>query len=68
MHQVAVCYPQGYDQYDLWNFYDLDYVCRAATLAHFLALPHVAGHAYCRPWGFKRHLWHGYALPYGPAR
>jgi hypothetical protein len=25
MHQVAVCYPQGYDQCDLWNFYDLDY-------------------------------------------
>jgi hypothetical protein len=28
MQQVAGCCPQGYGQYDLWDFYDLDYGCR----------------------------------------
>jgi hypothetical protein len=46
MHQVAVCYPQGYDQYDLWNFYDydLDYGRRLpcgniGTFLHYLTSP-----------------------------
>ena len=44
MRQVAVCYPQGYDQCDLWNFYDLDYGRRLpcgniGTFLHYLTSP-----------------------------
>lgn len=42
MHQVVGCYPQSYGQYDLWDFYDLDYGRRLpcgniGTFLHYLA-------------------------------
>jgi hypothetical protein len=44
MQQVAGCYLQGYGQYDLWDFYDLDYGRRLpcgniGTFLHYLTSP-----------------------------
>jgi hypothetical protein len=44
MQQVAGCCPQGYGQYDLWDFYDLDYGRRLpcgniGTFLHYLTSP-----------------------------